>query len=41
MANIQNDKYYTSESLAIYYVVRTKQVIRSHNITEYIFHREN
>ena len=36
MAKIQNDKYYTSKSLAHRCVLKTKQVIGSHNITEYI-----
>ena len=36
MAKIQNDKYYTSKSLAHYCVLKTRQVVGSQNITEYV-----
>lgn len=36
IAKIQNDKYYTSPELAKYCVEKTKEIIGSENITEYI-----
>jgi hypothetical protein len=36
MAKIENDKYYTSPELAKYCVEKTKEIIGSENITEYI-----
>ena len=36
MAKIENDKYYTSPELAKYCIEKTKEIIGSENITEYI-----
>ena len=36
MSKIKNDKYYTSEELAQYYVNKTKEIIGECNISEFL-----